>query len=209
MQAIQLEAVVLITNAELMGRALFGSYMSRQPDDGAATQAAKDTALAAATDRCKTPYRAIRVRGYVPNVTQVDSIVIYLIGDASKQSVMLGRHYRVELSPDGKTVRSVVVSAKDCSELNLAALTGAQYIVNPLSSAPTEFHVFLNLLYKAKFRVRSAMGVWEIDNGEVKPLAFDPNYQPEKITVKDCVLPDGSRFATTETACRKTGGIVQ
>jgi len=209
LRAIQLEAASLTTTARLLGRALFGSYRDPQVDNSEVAQTALKTATAAVRDLCEASYQAILIRRPGVPLEPPDTILAYLIGDVpGDQDVMLGRHYRVELSPDGKTVRSIVPSTMECTYLLLSNLTEARYITHPLSPGATEFHVFLTLLHKTKFRVRTAMGIWEIDNGDVRLRAVDPTYTPKPILMRDCLLPNGTKFATTEARCRDAGGSV-
>jgi hypothetical protein len=173
--------------------------------------------MAAVKDRCEATYRvvfiSVRKSGVPSQIVPLDNpddILAYVIGAvAGKQQGMLGRHYRIDLSPDGKTVRSVAASTEDCTVMPLSALKQAPYITHRLSNGPTEFHVFLSLLHNAKFRVRAPIGIFEIDEGEASPVALDPAYRPEKATLKDCKLPgDASTFRTTEKACRGAGGQI-
>lgn len=204
-----LEAVTLEANAIFLGRALFGRYRDLQVDNSEVAQTALKTAMAAVRDPCEASYRAVLLRRPGVPLEPPDSILVYVIGEVSEdQGAMLGRHYRVQLSPDGKTVRSLLPSTRDCTYLSVSNLTDARYITHPLSPGATEFHVFLSLLYKMKFRVHTAMAIWEIDNGDIEPLAIDPTYRPKQIIIKDCQFLGGTRFATTEEACRKAGGTV-
>jgi len=216
-QQIMAEAASLIVRANVLGRALFKSYSDDRVDDSEAARAAVKAAMAAVKDRCQASYRVVLVSvrkigipSQIVPLDNPDDILAYVIGAApGKQQGMLGRHYRIDLSPDGKTVRSVAASTEDCVVMPLPALTQAPYITHRLSNGPTEFHVFLSLLLNAKFRVRAPIGIFEIDNGKASPVALDPAYRPEKTTLKDCKLPgDTSTFRTTEKACRGAGGQI-
>jgi hypothetical protein len=212
------EAASQATRAQFLGRVLFRNYSDRRIDDSETGRAAVKAATAAVTDRCKGSYRVVLVSAHSSGIpSQIvplenpDDILAYVIGEPpGAQQVMLGRHYRVDLSPDGKTVRSIAASTADCAVMALSALTHAPYIRHRLTNGPTEFHVFLSLLHKAKFRVHAPIGIFEIDNGEVTPAALDPAYRPETVALKDCKLPNSTTtFRTTEAACRKAGGTVQ
>jgi hypothetical protein len=197
---------------------LFKNYADRRVDDSEAGRAAVKAATDAVTDRCAGSYRVVLVSaresgipGSIIPLEDSDDILAYVIGELpGTLQVMLGRHYRVELSPDGKTVRSIAASTQDCTVMSLPELTHAPYIRHRLTNGPTEFHVFLSLLHKARFRVRAPIGIFEIDNGDVEPAALDPAFRPAKVTLKDCKLPNSATpFRTTEAACRKAGGEVQ
>ena len=212
------EVATLVVRAEFLGRLLFRTYSDGPVDDSDAGRTAMKAAAAAVKDRCAGSYRVVLVStrdSGMPSqeipLDNPDDILAYVIGEMpGEQQVMLGRHYRVELSPDGKTVRSVAASTEDCTVMPLSALTHAPYIRHRLTHGPTEFHVFLSLLHKAKFRVRAPIGIFEIDNGAVGDSALDPAYRPETVTLKDCKLPnDKITFRTTGAACRKAGGEVQ
>lgn len=216
-QQIRAEAASQIVRADMLGRLLFKTYANPKADDSDSGRAAVAAARAVVKDDCAASYRVVLLSGrdlgmptnMIP-LESADGILAYVIGEKpGKQEVMLGRHYRVELTPDGKTVRSATASTENCLVMSLAALKAAPYIWNGLSNGPTEFHVFLSLLHKAKFRVRAPNGIFALDNGQIDVVGLDPAYRPAKVTLKDCKLPnDKSTFRTTETACRGAGGEV-
>jgi hypothetical protein len=214
---VRTEAASLIVNSKVLGHLLFEKYRGKSPEDEALVRLAAKTALSAAgPDLCEGRYDVIAVPGdSVPfpgpsiPLAAPENILAYVIGHGSgDRPVMLGRSFRVELTPDGRTAVSVVASTTACAYESLAALQDARYIRDELAKAPTEFHVFLSLVHRAKFRVRAAMGVFEVADGAIRALAFDPDYRPQRIVVQDCRLPDGSTFTTTAPACRGAGGSV-
>jgi hypothetical protein len=205
----------LAVNPDLLGHLLYEKYLDHTIEVSEIRLTAIETAAAAIKDRCEVPYQFVLIPGrLVPfPVQQIplagrDSILLYALGETSMDQVILGRHYRVELSPDGGTVRSVVPSTKDCVIISTASLSGASAIDHQLSRGPTEFHVFLSLLHRTKFRVRTALGVWSIDDGTVDLIAADSNYEPAKSTLVDCNMPGGWKLTTTEAACRSNGGAI-
>ena len=208
------EIASLETSADILGHLVFQKYQEKPADE--LYQIASKTALAAVSDLCDAKYRVIvfplRQTGIPSNIISLkspDDLLAYVIGTAKGlHRVMVGRHYRVDLSSDGKMAHSVLVLHNNCDSLSKQALSKAKYVAETVSHGPTEAHVFLSLLHSMKFRVRTVIGLWEIDRGQINFLAKDLSYRPEKVALKDCRLPNGTSFATTELACRKAGGEV-
>jgi hypothetical protein len=214
---IKAELASLILSSDRLGRALFAQHHASSKDDKALARIAWKTAMAAVgTELCEGSYDVVLISGssvpILPNLIPLsapDNILAYLIGWGSgDQPVMLGRSFRVELTPDGRTAHSVVASTRTCTYTSLASLEDARDIGDGLGKAPTEFHVFLSLVHQAKFRVRTEIGLFEIDNGTIHVLALDPAYKPEVAAMQDCQLKNGTTFRTTEKACRGADGTV-
>ena len=219
-EAILLEAAPLAVRAEMIGQQLFVTYESKVPDNRPvirdAIRAAKSPIR---TELCDGVYRAVVLGGegaHLPipwskiPLDGPDDLLVYMIGEVDRdKTIMFGRHFRVHLSSDGNTVRGVVPSTKECLYVPLSALAQPhRYMKYDLSPAPTEVHAFLSLLHRQKFAIRTIMGIWEIDNGNVRLVAPDPNYQPEEETLVDCRLRSGAEISTTKKACRNEGGVV-
>lgn len=208
------EIASLESTADILGHLIFEKYQEEPTDE--LYQTASKTALAAVSDLCDATYRVIvfapRHTGIPSNILSLegpDDLLAYVIGTAKGlHRVMVGRHYRVDLSSDGKIAHSVLVLHDNCDSPSKQALSEAKYVADTLYHGPTEVHVFLSLLHSMKFRVRTVIGLWEIDRGQINFLAKDLSYRPEKVALKDCKLPNGTSFATTELACRKAGGEV-
>jgi len=98
-----------------------------------------------------------------------DRIVIYDIGEApASQGIMLGRHYRVETTLDGKGVLLGEPSTTGCVVLPPASAAGPTTITHDLSPAPNEYHVFLSLMYGRSFEVVTEAGRWLVEHGTIR-----------------------------------------
>lgn len=157
--------------AEAWGRAVFDAYKATTKVSNLATDSALSTAANAATDKCKGKYRAVVV---APPGMPADRIAVYYIGTVPKeQGLMIGRHYRVDVSGDGKTALSVAPSTTTCLVLppqpsgNEKTIT---LIKHSLTPAPSEFHVFLSLLSREPLFVGTKSGVWQVKDGKIQPL---------------------------------------
>jgi hypothetical protein len=158
-----------IERAAIWGRALYDSYSAAPAPATAPVEAAVATAQAAPRDLCTgAAYRAVVVQSAS---APVDTIVVYVIGEpvASKE-IMIGRHYRVEVSGDGRTVKSIVPSTKSCITLGSApsgtTVVGG-VVTHILSPTPTEFHVFASLLHGVPISVGTRTGIWDVDGDKI------------------------------------------
>lgn len=215
-QQVMAEAASLMVRADELGQLLFARYSGQVADNSHAAKTALAAAMNAAGERCDLSYHVVVISGtdiatpsqFVPLKSRKD-LLAYVIGEVSDEGlVVLGRSFRVDLSSDGRAVHSVVASTKDCAVMPLSSLTHSPYIKEDSSNGPTEFHVFLGLRHKAKFRVRAAIGDFVIDNGKIEIGAFNRAYRPKRGARVDCKLPDGTTFRTSEPACRDAGGAV-
>jgi hypothetical protein len=157
--------------AEGWGHALFDAYKAA----GKVSDITMDRALAAAdtaiTDKCKVRYKTIVV---APPGVPPDKIAVYVIGDPkSAEGVMIGRHYRVSISGDGRNAESVTVSSRDCSFVAPQDVgQGAKGIVTAAmdAPAPTEIHVFLSLATGETLFVQTKAGYWYVKDGKIDLL---------------------------------------
>jgi hypothetical protein len=157
--------------AEGWGHALFDAYKAA----GKVSDIAMDRALAAAdtaiTDKCKVRYKTIVV---APPGLPPDKIAVYVIGDPkSTEGVMLGRHYRVNVSGDGRNAESVTASSKDCSfaaPQDVGQGIKGVVIANMDAPAPTEIHVFLSLATGETLFVQTKAGYWHVKDGKIELL---------------------------------------
>lgn len=203
-----IEQAIIETAAERSGRHLFDRY---QHPEGSKPLAVK-TAQGAIPDTCRATFDFVVIpaeelafpTGEDP---QRDSLIAYAIGKATG-SIMLGRHYRIELSPSGDRVRSIKSSTRECTIMPMAKLTKSTGIDRRYAQGPTEFDVFLSLLHGTAYRVRTEMGTWKIDRGEAKLIALDPAYRVKPSGLIQCQMPQGYRLTTTEAACRSGGGTI-
>jgi hypothetical protein len=164
--AIPAELQARVREAELWGRALFDSYTSEQPATDAAVRTALETVAKSVKDHCAAAYRAVVVRpSFAPN----DRIIVYDMGEVPpSQGILVGRHYRVETTLDGKGVLLGEPSMTSC--LTLPPTTDASagiMVTHLLSTTPNEFHVFLSLFHRRSLHIATDSGVWTVDAGKI------------------------------------------
>lgn len=97
-----------------------------------------------------------------------EGILVELLAGTKKPNVaVLGKHYRVIVSEDGKEVRSVTPLSRGILEIpttseKLAEVQGL-YATHIVTDYPVETHVFASLLHKVPIHVKTARGVWLVD----------------------------------------------
>ncbi|ASF47747.1 hypothetical protein [Methylovulum psychrotolerans] len=167
--SIPAEFVSEVKQAETTGVELFRVFANAKPITSPTELKAQSTAETAPIDRCDTPYRTV----VLPPKKAQKSITVYIMGIPSLMAgIMGGRHFRVEVSPDGGSVLSVTPSTQTCLFTKPNAMpNGAKSVgalmTHILSVAPTEFQVFLSLYNKQPLYVGTKAGVWRIENGKV------------------------------------------
>ena len=159
-----------VQDAELWGHALYDSYTAPTAANDKAVERAIATVHQSVKDHCSGNYRAVAVMA--PGAPK-DRIVIYDIGEApASQGIMLGRHYRVETTLDGKGVLLGEPSTTGCVILPPAAAnaTAPSAIAHDLSPAPNEYHVFLSLMYGRSLEIVTQAGRWLVEHGKISYL---------------------------------------
>jgi hypothetical protein len=168
--AIPVDTQDAVRAAELWGRALYEAYASARPAEDPAVQTAIETVRKSVKDSCAPSYRAVAV---MPDDAPRDRIVVYYVGDIPKsEGLMVGRHYRVETTPDGQGVLLGEPSTARCVVLPPATpgLAAMREIVHMLSPTPDEFHVFLSMIDSAGFQVVTESGRWLVEHGRIRYL---------------------------------------
>lgn len=112
-------------------------------------------------------------------------IVVYLMAGTTTPNVaVLGRHYRVNVSQDGRTVEDVLPLSKTELELPLSSPTGgrpeALFVTHVLTDYPLESHVFASLLNSIPIVVETARGRWLVagDSISLLPTPKPPSESP-------------------------------
>jgi hypothetical protein len=165
--AMPAELQTAVQDAELWGRALYEGYVTPKAANDKAVERAIATVHQSVKDRCSGTYRAVAV---LPPSAPKDRIVIYDIGEVpASQGMMVGRHYRVETTLDGKGVLLGEPSTTGC--VTLPPVTGnatsPSIITHDLSPAPNEYHVFLSLMFSRSLEVVTQAGHWLVEHGKI------------------------------------------
>ena len=137
-----------IEQAIINGKTLYGMYM-KGPTQSKEKEI--ENARAKITDFCEFTYQA-----YAQGNT------IYFIAEPpSPGGIVYGRHYKVLGSVITKSTKTCYAMPKPPDN------AVAAFITHLLSSAPSEFHVFLSLLYANPIYVRSEAGLWKVHKGDI------------------------------------------
>ena len=157
--------------AEKWGRALFDAYKAVGKVSDITMDRAIATATSAVMDKCDVRYRALLV---IPPGISTDRLAVYYIGTPRHaEKVMIGRHYRVIVSGDGKTAQSVSPSSKDCTFVAPDVVgqgTTGVVTTDPEIPAPTDIHVFLSLITGQTLFVGTQAGYWRVEQGKIDLL---------------------------------------
>lgn len=160
--------------AEKWGRSLFDAYKEIGKVSDITMDRALATAASAVTDKCDVRYRALLV---IPPGISTDRLAVYYIGAPQNGAeVMLGRHYRVIVSGDGKTAESVSPSTEDCSFVSPDVVgqgMSGVLTTDPDIPAPTDIHVFLSLVTGQTLVVGTNVGYWWVKEGKIELLKSD------------------------------------
>lgn len=155
--------------SERLGLALFESYRAAHASPSSTPNQTASLAEAAIGDRCEGPYNTFIVKG----ANTQDPLLAYVVGTPDTSTgIMVGRHYRVELSPDGGEVLAVSSSTRSCLFIPAQLVPpggrpAAVSVSHMLSSAPNEFHVFLSLLHGKPIYVGTDRATWKVDGARV------------------------------------------
>ena len=160
--------------AEKWGRSLFDAYKEIGKVSDITMDRALATATSAVTDKCDVRYRALLV---IPPGISTDRLAVYYIGTPQNGAeVMMGRHYRIIVSGDGKTAESVSPSTKDCvfvaPDVVGPGVSGV-LTTDPDIPAPTDIHVFLSLVTGQTLFVGTQAGYWRVNEGMIDLLKAD------------------------------------
>ena len=151
---------------------MFDAYKASSKVSNLAMDSALATAANAVTDKC--PHIRYRAVIAAPPGMTADRFAVYYIGSLpEEQGVMIGRHYRVDVSGDGKFALTVAPSSETCLVLKPQAIgegiTGVM-TTHRLTPAPSEFHVFLSLLTHETLYVATKRGMWQVEDGKIQLL---------------------------------------
>jgi hypothetical protein len=150
------ELAAAVGVAEKDGRAVFEAVRQSGPPDGQAVSDARKQI----SNFCNFKYSPVLVsfRG--------KTAVYFLAQSSSPDEIVFGRHFKV-LGP------KVTASTNACSVSGSAppnAVAVAAYVTHVLSTAPSEFHVYLSLKHSKAIFVRTSAGTWGVEKGKIRFL---------------------------------------
>lgn len=107
------------------------------------------------------------VLGHAPG----DILVELLAGTTEPGTVVLGKHFRVIVSADGRRVQSVMPLSKSAMVLKTRDADGqkvvAMYATHLVTDYPLETHVFASLAAKLPLYLRTSRGTWLVDGDRI------------------------------------------
>jgi hypothetical protein len=109
-----------------------------------------------------------------------DGVLVYLLaGTTRPRTAVLGKHYRVLVSSDGKTVQYVKPLSKSILELPIANPSGdrpeALAVTHLVSDYPLETHVLASLQHDLPIYVATRRGIWAVNRDSVRFVSGPPN----------------------------------
>lgn len=165
-----------VARSEELGTLLFRAFTSPSSSDPLLERASRK-AEQANVEGCGA-YRSVVIP---PQQPEPASILVYLIVDRPiSDGIVLGRHFRIEVSGDGERILAAAASTESCMNVRArprprvpaeAEFLGA-LVSHILSPSPTEFHVFLSLLHEKPIYVHTKSGRWKVEAGKISYIKF-------------------------------------
>jgi hypothetical protein len=141
---------------------------------------ARETALAVPRD-ANQPMNPVVLPG---RTIGESGVLVYLIAGTKQPKVaILGKHYRVLVSEDGRTVKRSEPLSKAVIEIPYGArpdgsTLAALATTHPVTDYPLETHVFASLLYGLPIHVTTARGLWKVDGATISYSGPLPKPEP-------------------------------
>jgi hypothetical protein len=148
------------------------------PESVRARFLARQTAIAAVPRRY-TP----QINAEVLDDPAGKGFLVYVLSSTDEPNKMVvGGHYRVTVSADGKKAevvdalsRSLLILPLNSPDAPKGAETVASFMTHIVSPTPVETHVFVSLLHKRTLFVStSRTDIWKVENGTITKEAIKP-----------------------------------
>jgi hypothetical protein len=128
---------------------------------------ARQNAMLAAPKDCANAYNTAVIKD-----TESDDWLVYILAAADRDTIMVGGHSRIKISPDGNNVESVTLLYKTCLSVPIPANVenpkdGAFSVSYPVADVPSEIHVYLNRLHGFTVYVTTAKRTWQVRDGKI------------------------------------------
>ena len=104
-----------------------------------------------------------------------DGILVYMIATTKRpDTAVFGKHYRVLVSADGKSVKRFEPLSTSALELSSLSRPGTQaaymVVTHSLTPYPLETHVLASLLHRVPVFVLTPRGTWRVDGDRIEFL---------------------------------------
>jgi hypothetical protein len=100
-------------------------------------------------------------------IGQKGVLVELLAGTDKPDTVVLGKHYRVIVTEDGRRVEQIMPLSKGILELAKGSGTVALSVSHIVTDYPLETHVFASMLNHVPIYVGTERGVWLVDGDSI------------------------------------------
>ena len=116
---------------------------------------------------CAQQYNTVAL----PDGSSGNLLIYALAATDDPNLVLIGGHYRITVSGDGRSVRLVEKLSKSClalkkNEVPRGGKLSALLATHVVSEFPLETHGYLSLLHKQPLYIRTKKGMWKVDAGE-------------------------------------------
>jgi len=144
------------------GLALFEAMRSSDATNEPTSRESDLLQMASESLLCQEGYKAVRV---IDSETNLEHIYLVLEPELSS-GIQFGRHVRFDFHLGSNDLKEIITSTKSCLLVpNSEDKSVASFVTHLLSPAPSEFHVYLNLLHDQTIYVSTSAGVWSIEKG--------------------------------------------
>ena len=107
-------------------------------------------------------------------------LVELLAGTDKSNTVVIGKHYRVIVSEDGRQVLQITPLSKGIVELSKDKDTVALYVTHIVTDYPLESHVFASMVNHVNIYVQTQRGLWLVKGDSIALVSRDTPPTKEK-----------------------------
>ncbi|MBZ5537203.1 MAG: hypothetical protein LAO31_14710 [Acidobacteriia bacterium] len=113
-------------------------------------------------------------------IGQKGVLVELLAGTDKSNTVVIGKHYRVIVSEDGRQVLQITPLSKGIVELSKDKDTVALYVTHIVTDYPLESHVFASMVNHVNIYVQTQRGLWLVKGDSIALVSRDTPPTKEK-----------------------------
>ena len=113
-------------------------------------------------------------------IGQEGVLVELLAGTTKSDTVVLGKHYRVIVSADGRRVEQIIPLSKGILEFTKGAGTVALTVSHIVTDYPLETHVFASMLNHVPIYVGTDRGVWLVNGDSITLVSSEVPLAPKR-----------------------------
>jgi len=96
---------------------------------------------------------------------------VYILGaNRDDRSVVIGRHFSVNLAGNAADLGSLTSSTKACVIMEKSKSGAPLFISHLMSTIPSEFHVYVSIAQAASLFVSTPSGIWAVKEGQIRKV---------------------------------------